>query len=165
MKLRAAPNRKTFWVTNISNRSVMLTDLGTSIKAMSVVDLLDSKRYPHLTPEMVEKSYTSGSLFQKKTMIRKREVEPMIDEDTNKIVNVHFNTLDTNTALMSGKLMMDPNALMPSRQRSVLEVKIEEYEELKLTDDKEVALREEFEAAAENADTVAYDTQPLIPKK
>lgn len=165
MKIRPTPNRETFWVTNVSNRNVTLTDLGVSIRAMSVADLLDSKRYPHLTKTMLEKSHTSGSLFQKRAMIRKREVAPVIDDDENKLINNQFNTLDTNSALMFGKLKVDPNALVPSRQRSVLEIKIEEYDELKLTDDNEAALKQEFDAAAENADTVAYDTQPLLPKK
>lgn len=165
MKIRPQPNRKTFWITNISNRNVTLSDLGISIRALSIADLSDPKRYPHLSYEQIEKSYASGSLFLKKHMIRKREIQPVIDEDTFKMVNTHFSTSDTNTALMMGKLQMDPNALLPSRQRSVLEIKIEEYEELSLSDDKEASLKQEFDAVAENADTVAYDTQPLLPKK
>lgn len=136
-------DRKTFWVTNISSRNVTLSDLNISIKAMSSVDLLSNNH--HLSEETLEKSLNSGSLFIKKDKIIKRLVPP---------ADVKSNNLNINS-----------NAVIPSRQRSVLEIKIEEYEELKLSNDKEESLKQEFEAIAETADTVEYDRQPLLPKK
>lgn len=138
---------KTFWVTNISNRNVMLSDLNVMIRSMSSVNLLDSKHY-YLTEDQLVKSITSGSMYLKRDKIVKRIV-PIIPE-----------MLDD-----EHKLKIDYHTIIPSRQRSVLEVKIEEYDELKLSDDHEENLNKEFEAIAETSDTVDYDRQPLIPKK
>lgn len=155
---------KTFWVTNISNRNVSLTDLNLTIKAMSVVNLLDVRRY-QFTEEQLETSITSGSLYLKRDMIKKRLVDPVIDPKTNFIINNTFDTAQTRAALMTNKIKIDANPLIPSRQRSTLEIKIEEYEELKVSEDREEKLKQEFEMATETADTVEYDRSPLLAKK
>ena len=111
---------------------------------MSSVNLLDNRHY-HLTEEQLEKSFISGSLFKKRDKIVKRTIMSGI--------------------IKSNSLIMDANATIPSKARSVLEIKIEDYEELKLSNDKEEALKQEFDAVAETADTVEYDRQPLLAKK
>jgi len=63
-----------FWITNISDRVVMLGDLGVAMKPKSIVNLL-SKHY-HLTREQVEKSVNNGSIFRKRHLIFVRQKAP-----------------------------------------------------------------------------------------
>lgn len=118
---------KEFWVTNLSNRDVSLADLNLTIRAFTSVNLL-GRRY-HYTLEQLEKSVASGSIFKKRDKIVKRLVPPQF---------IKMNVVD----------MSDAN--MPSRERSVLDVKEEKYEELMVSD-------EDF--AKENADLVDIDQQ------
>ncbi len=64
-----------FWITNISNRDVMLSDLGLSIKRGESRNLLDSKHYTY-TKDHLQKSLESGSLHKKSNIIKVREVVP-----------------------------------------------------------------------------------------
>ena len=64
-----------FWVMNISNRNVSLSDLGLTIPAFKTVNLLDSKHYS-LDKETLEASAESGSLYKKKSKIKKCKVIP-----------------------------------------------------------------------------------------
>lgn len=106
-------NDKTFWVTNISNRNVSLSDLNISIPAFSSVNLLDSKHY-HLTEKQLEDSLVKGSLFAKRDKIRKRKVPPIsIKENIN----------------------IDKETVIPDRQHSIYEIKHEEYDSLIVSDD------------------------------
>ena len=102
----------TFWVTNQSNRNVSLTDLNLTIKAFSSVNLL-SKHY-YYTLEQLEKSKLEGSIFNKKYWIKVREVPPEIIK-----MNVPFNS----------------ETFIPTRERSVLEIKHINYEELDVSDE------------------------------
>lgn len=113
--------KKSFWVTNTCNRNVSLSDLYLTIKAYSSVNLLDSKHY-YYTLEQLEKSAVSGSLFKKRKLISIRNVEPDFKKVKKNIVNETYIT---------------------SRQRSILDIKEDIYEELNVTD-------EEF--AKENSD-------------
>lgn len=137
---------KTFWLTNISDRNVMLSDLNLQIKARSSVNLL-SKHYS-LTEEELEKSLQSGSIFFKRDKIVKRLVPP--------------------ETIQGNKIELDSMATIPSKQRSILEVKNIEYEELKMSDDTtasaEKIKEEEFNAIAQNIDTIEADGNPLISK-
>lgn len=105
--------QQTFWVTNISNRNVSLTDLNLTIKAFSSVNLLDGKHY-YYTLEQLEKSKLNGSIFNKRNKIKVREVAPEIIK-----MNIPF----------------DSETFIPSRQHSVLEIKHINYEELDISDD------------------------------
>jgi len=104
--------QSTFWVTNISNRNVSLADLNLTIKAFSSVNLLDSKHY-YYTIEQLEKSKLEGSIFNKRNKIKVREVAPEIIK-----MNIPFNS----------------ETFIPTRERSVLEIKHINYEELDMSD-------------------------------
>lgn len=110
-----------FWVTNFSNRNVSLADLNVTIKAFSSVNLMDTKHYKY-TLQQLEKSAKNGSLFKKKHFISIRKIEPLI--------------LKLDIPLLK-------ETYIPSRERSVLEIREETYEELVLSD-------EQF--AADNSD-------------
>ena len=120
-----------FWVTNISNRNVTLADLACNIKAYSTVNLADIRRYG-LTLEQIKKSSESGSLLAKKSAIKPRDVAPPKEED-KPIPILH-------------------NAYIPSRQRSLFEIKEVKYEELEVSGDKEIQNKLDEQFAAENAD-------------
>jgi hypothetical protein len=123
-----------FWVTNISNRNVTLTDLALNIPAYRTVNLMDTRHYQY-TIEQLQKSATSGSLFLKRNMIVVRKVAPEIHKE---------------------KKSINHQAVIPSRERSVLEIKEEKYEELQVTD-------EEF--ASDNYEMADSDSKPAFSKK
>lgn len=124
-----------FWVTNISKRNVSLSDLNVTIKAFSSVNLLDKRHYAY-TLEQLQVSAKSGSLFLKNKMILLREIAPEIKVEQMK---VHQTFYDPETKIWYG------NNYLPTRKKSILEVKEEKYAELNLSD-------EQF--AEENADIV-----------
>ena len=115
MKLVAKPQTMSFWITNISDRDVSLSDLNISIKAMSSVNLLDHNHYPHLTLEILQNSEKSGSLFKKQNKLRHRIAPPP-------------ETIPTRTQLYV-------EAYIPSRQHSDLQIVQETYKELEIIDD------------------------------
>jgi hypothetical protein len=126
-------NSDVFWVTNISNMNVSLADLNVTIKARSSVNLLDKKHFS-LSKEQLSKSFATGSLLKKRNKIFVRQVVPEI-ENTN--------------------LLFNRNESFPSRDRSILSIKEENYEELNLSDS---------EYADQNAELAEMDSQPLIRK-
>ncbi len=103
----------TFWVTNISNKNVTLTDLYISIKANSSVNLLS--RHYSFTLEQLEKSVASGSIYKKRDKIVKRKVPPPPPE--------------TQT------LQVDLNSVVPSKPRSIFEIEHKRYAELEISDE------------------------------
>lgn len=123
-----------FWVTNVSNRNVTLSDLALNIPAHRIVNLMDTRHYQY-TIEQLNKSYESGSLFKKRDKIRKRILAPEVHKESKPI---------------------DKQTAIPSRERSVLEIKDEKYEELQITE-------EDF--ALENADLADMDNKPIFSKK
>lgn len=135
---------KEFWISNISNRNVTLSDLNLSIKAMTSINLLDSKRY-FFTEEHLNKSLSSGSLFLKRDKIVKRVIPPQ--------------------AVTGNKTAFDINAAIPNKPRSIFEIKIEKYEELDVSSNQEEARLQEFEAIAEEVDEMTeLERAPLIAK-
>lgn len=114
-----------FWVSNISNRNVNLTDLGLTIPAGKHANLLDKRHYNYTYEELI-KSATCGSIFKKRTKIVVRKVPPKPDNQYQ-------------------KKMIDHNAVLPSRRRSLVKVIEKQYDELEITDD---------EFAIDNADLV-----------
>jgi hypothetical protein len=124
----------TFWVTNVSNMNVTLADLALNIPAFRTVNLMDTRHYSY-TIEQLQKSAASGSLFKKRNKIVIRHLAPEIHKEHKAI---------------------DRQATIPSRERSVLEIKEEKYEELQVSN-------EEF--ALENADLADMDAKPVFSKK
>jgi len=112
----------------MSNRNVSLADLNLTIKAYSCVNLLDSRHY-YYTLEQLQKSEKSGSIFKKRDKVIVRKVKPEV--------------LQANIPLLR-------ETFIPSREKSILEIKEEVYEELNVSD-------EEF--AKENADMVDVEKQ------
>ena len=100
--------KDSFWITNISNMNISLSDLNLTVKAFSSVNLLDNKHYFY-TKEQLMKSSKEGSLFKKKDRIFIRKIPPEIYKN---------NILSLN------------NSNIPSRERSIFVLKEEKYEEL-----------------------------------
>jgi len=127
--------KESFWVTNISNMNVSLSDLNLTIRAFSSVNLLDDKHYSFTKNQLIQ-SASQGSLFKKRNKIFIRKVNPEINNTTN---NVPFKREN----------------MIPSREKSIYIIKNEKYEELNLSD---------VDFASENAELAEMDTQPLIKK-
>lgn len=64
-----------FWVSNISDRNVCLSDLALTIPSRKNVNLLDSKHYSY-QKEQLELSAASGSLYAKSKLLKIRQVAP-----------------------------------------------------------------------------------------
>lgn len=123
----------TFWVANISNMNVSLADLNLTIKAYSSVNLMDTKHYQYKI-EQLKKSVESGSIFKKRDKIIVRKIHPEV---------------------LKANIPLTRETFIPTRERSMLSIKEENYEELNVSD-------EEF--AKENAETADADTKPMIQK-
>jgi len=128
-------NIPTFWVTNISNRNVSLADLAINIKAFTTINLLDSKHH-YYTLDQLMKSSQSGSLFKKRDKIVIRKLAPQV---------------------LKNEIGIKVDTILPSREKSVLEIKEEHYEELNVADSE----KDLIEYAKENADIVQLDEVPL----
>lgn len=127
-------NKKSFWLTNISDRNVSLADLNLTVKAFSSVNLLDSRHYS-FTKEQLLESVAKGSIYKKRDKLFVRKAEPQ-----HIVMNIPFKQ----------------DAYIPSRERSLYNIKEEKYEELNISD-------EVF--ASENAEIAEQDRQPLSLKK
>lgn len=128
--MKSNSNIAVFWVSNVSPRNVSLADLNLTIKAYSSANLMDTKHYSY-TLERLQKSAANGSLFAKRDKIKLRINAPVIIKD-----NIPF--------------MRD--IVMPSRERSILAIKEVEYDELKVSDDKEMQKKLDEEFAKESAE-------------
>jgi hypothetical protein len=104
------PN-KSFWITNISDRNVSLSDLNISVPAMSSVNLLDINHYS-FTESQVANSAKNGSIFRKSDKIVVRKVPPKTPLSKRPIEIIH--------------------PLLPNRSKSIYEIKVQEYEELNI---------------------------------
>lgn len=124
------PDEKAFWVTNISKMNVSLADLNLTIKAYSSVNLLDSKHYQY-TLDQLNKSVDSGSIFKKRDRIVVRKVAPEV---------------------LKANIPLTRETFIPSRERSLYEIKHEHYDELNVSD-------EQF--ASDTADLVELDNKPI----
>lgn len=122
-----------FWITNICNRNVSIADLNLTIKAYTSVNLLDKRHYQY-TLEQLEKSASEGSIFSKRDRLSIRKVKP-----ENIIMNIPFVS----------------ETVIPTRERSLFNIKEEKYEELNVSD-------EDF--ANENAEIAELDRQPIFQK-
>lgn len=106
-------SKKEYWVTNISKMNVSLSDLNLTIKAFSSVNLLDKKHYSY-TFEQLYKSTTEGSIAAKKDKILVRQNAPVPENKNMEFVKESF---------------------IPTRARSMYEIKEEVYEELNISDE------------------------------
>jgi hypothetical protein len=125
--------KPTFWITNTCSRNVSLADLDLTIKAYTSVNLLDTKHY-NFTLEQLQKSLASGSIFNKRNRIVLRNIPPEIIKDS---------------------MPISRDSIIPSRERSILSIKQEEYDELRVSDE---------EYAKENAELIDPEP-PTINKK
>jgi hypothetical protein len=114
--------KKCFWITNMCNRNVSLSDLNLTVKAFSSINLLDKKHY-YYTLSQLEKSAKSGSLYKKRHLISVRVVEPIV---------------------LKMDIPFRKETYIDSRERSVLEIKEESYEELNLSDEQFAAENSEL---------------------
>lgn len=123
----------TFWVTNICGRNVSLSDLDLTIKAFTSVNLLDMRHYDY-TIEQLRKSVDSGSIYNKRNIIKERVTVPEVLKANVPFIRETF---------------------IPTRERSLYTIKEDNYEELNVSD-------EQF--AIDNADLADEDAKPMIKK-
>lgn len=102
-----------FWITNISNKNVMLADLAFSIKAKSSYNLLDANHFSY-TLSQLQQSSESGSIYKKRRYIKIRKSAPKIYTEP-------------------GVYMSQQNRTVPSRTN--VKIKEEHYDELNLSDE------------------------------
>lgn len=103
-----------FWITNISNMNVSLSDLGLTVPARRSMNLLDS-RHHSLSKELLLTSAESGSLYKKRNKIVVRKVPPV--SEARQLLEVAY------------------NAAVATRRRSAVKVEEVHYEELDVSDD------------------------------
>ncbi len=103
----------TFWVTNVSDRNVCLSDLALTIPARRSMNLLDSRNFSY-TYEQLEASATEGSLFTKRDKI--------------KLGITHRQIVDDNTIEISTQPIQ-------TRKRSAVVIKEPEYQDWLYSDE------------------------------
>lgn len=132
---------ETFWVTNICKRNVSLADLNLTIPAFRSINLLDKKHYSY-TIAQLQKSHKDGSLFNKRDIIKVRQVPPVAIKANMPFLRETF---------------------IQSRERSVLVIKEQHYEELDVSDVDQKKKEEEY--ANSNAELAEMDEiKPIINK-
>lgn len=107
--------KETFWITNISKKIVSLSDLAIHIQPLISINLLDSKHHSYTKEDLI-KSATTGSLYKKGNLIKIRKIPP--EGQKNQI-----------------QISVDPNSILPTKPRSVIEIQKIVYEELNVSDD------------------------------
>lgn len=103
---------KSFWITNVSSKSVSLEDLKFTIPAKSSMNLLNKKC--KFTEEQLIQSAETGSLFKKRHVIFIRKVSPITADNKQFVENENF---------------------IPSRSKSIIETEEKIYEELNISDE------------------------------
>jgi hypothetical protein len=132
--MKASAN--SFWVINVTNTNVTLSDLNITIEARHTLNLLDA-HYPY-TLEQLQKSEKSGSLYIKRNKILKRICAPEIKKEI---------------------IICDIGSIIPNREKSMYSIKEQNYEELNAYN---IMSDEKF--AADNADLAELD-QTVIPNR
>lgn len=128
-----------FWVTNMCNRNVSLADLNVTIPSYRSVNLLDKRHYSY-NLQQLQKSQESGSLFTKRSIIAVRQVAPTVFKNDMPFLRESF---------------------IPTRERSVLEIKEQYYEELDMTDTDQKKMEEKFaEESIEDEFAELNETKP-----
>lgn len=112
---------KEFWITNVSNKNIMLADLKITIEPYKCMNLLGKNS--KLTYEEIKKSVENGSLFKKSDKIKIRHSTPI----QNKSV-----------------IADNKQSVIPNRAKSIHFTKEEIYEELNISDEKFAEENAEF---------------------
>lgn len=94
-----------FWVSNISDRNVSLSDLALVIRARTHVNLLDSRHY-HFTQEQLQLSADSGSLFKKNNLLKVRKLIP--PDPIIKKLEISNETIERRTSVYSNLEIVEP---------------------------------------------------------
>jgi hypothetical protein len=133
-----------FWITNISRTlDVSLRDLRLTVRAGRSMNLLGKNH--HYTLEQLQASATNGSLFNKRNLIKVREVAPVVF--SYRLDNVNN----------------DRSSLREIRKN--IEIERPHYEELdvdeNLNRDEQLAQQEIF--AQEQAEMDFIDKTPILP--
>lgn len=117
-------DKKEFWITNISNRSVILADLNVEIGPFKTLNLMNN----HFTfkIEELQKSEAIGSIHKKNKIIKVRKSAPV--KNKNNLL-IKRNMYDEQNKVWTGD-----GPSIPNRKRSILEIKEEKYEELNVSD-------------------------------
>jgi len=132
----------TFWISNVCNRNVSLADLNLTVPAFRSINLLDKRHYQY-TLEQLQKSASSGSIYKKSDKIKVRQTAPNIIQPSMPFLKETF---------------------IPTRERSILEIKETHYEELEVSNLDQQKKDEEY--ANENADLAQMDEfKPFIATK
>lgn len=122
---------KEYWIVNVSDRNVSLSDLNLTVPAFCSMNLLDKKHHKY-TIEQLEKSKQQGSIFKKRDKIKIRENAPQASKNSPP---VSF------------------NSVLPSRQRSVMVIEEKTFEELEIMENQ----KQEEKFAEENAELAQQD--------
>jgi hypothetical protein len=136
-----AIKKPSFWVINVSDMNVTLSDLAVNIRAHTIVNLLDDKHYS-FNIDQLNRSKTSGSIFKKRDKIRCRKIPPPV-QDKEAI-----------------PFMQD--ATIPSRERSTFRINEVDYEELKVGNAEDQRKLDE-QLASDNAELDLL-IQPVVKK-
>lgn len=75
-----------FWLCNISERDVSLSDLRVKVPAQSGINLLDKRHYSY-TWEQLKESMESGSIYRKRNIIKIGKGPPQSMEPVQKTVS------------------------------------------------------------------------------
>lgn len=103
-----------FWLTNISNMNISLSDLNLTIAAKRSINLMDKKHYSYSFEEL-EKSALSGSISKRPNKLFVRMNKPEISKPIPIIVS---------------------ESPRQSLTKSIFVIKEQTYEELNISDEK-----------------------------
>jgi hypothetical protein len=108
-----------FWISNISNTNVSLSDLNLTVPKKSHMNLLDEKHYNYTIDQLII-SANSGSLHKKRDKIVIRQIPP---------------------DLTPKETVTKSNIPIDSRTKSIIIAKEEKYQELEsLISDEEIEI-------------------------
>ncbi len=133
-------NVEEFWITNITNTNVNLTDLGFTVKPWMTINILDSRHY-YFTKEQILKSVESGSLYKRRDKIVVRKTPPILNKP-------HLVTVDE-------------NSITPNKSKSSIVVVEKNYEDLNFP---ELSIKDD-DFAERNAEVALLDHEPSIKIK
>lgn len=133
-----------FWITNVNmHKDISVADLQVVVRRGQSINILAKKkngrlRYPMATKENIEKSRISGSLKDKESFIKIRQVAPVVFNSQVEIAQA----IDRNNTRL---------------KRKPTEIESPEYPDLEIDD----GTLEDY--AAENADMDFQDRAPALP--
>jgi hypothetical protein len=137
-----ANKKEELWITNISrNKDIRISDLGLTIRKGQSIDLLNGKY--SFTKNDIDLSISSGTIFQKRNVIKVRKVAPVIFSHVIPINN-------------------DRTAIKPLRK--IIEIENPSFPELydEQEQDRDTLLAEQEKYAAEMAEMDLMDRAPAL---